>query len=335
MSSIHHPKGEDTVSKPSFGVKVSRGQLMFPINRPEFVEKAWTRNADIIALDLEDSVSPEDKATARALVRSTLPVVSKGGAEVRVRINKALWKEDVEASIWPGLGGIHFPKTESSYEVKQLDVLITRLEQERNIPEGTVEVIPRIESAKGIRNAYEIAASSRRVKTFGGVAFGDTTISLGVKSGCKDRDLLGYGNAETQWAADALGLIGEGKVGAEPFLRGLAFADYSTPEDEFVGKLALARRLGFRGGRGIHPAQVKAMVKGYTPTESEVREARKVVEVFKRAFAEGEIGCELEGKMIDEYSASKAQELLDFAAACAERDAERARFVEKALATDK
>lgn len=329
MRNIHQSERVNSTSKPSFSGKVRRGQLMFPINIAKFVEKAWTRNADIIALDLEDSVSPEDKASARTLVRSVISKVSRGGAEVCVRINKPLWKEDIEACIWPGLNGIHFPKTESSEEVKQLDVLITRLEQERNIPEGTVEIIPRIESAKGIRNAYEIASSSRRVKTFGGVAFGDTTISLGVRSGCKDRDLLGYANAETQWVADALGLTGE--FGAEPFLRGLAFADYSTPEDEFVEKLVLARKLGFHGGRCIHPAQVKAMVKGYTPTKSEVFEAKKVVEAFKRAFAEGEIGCELEGKMIDEYSANKAQELLDFAAACAERDAEKARLVEKAV----
>lgn len=316
-------------------MKVRRGQIFFPVNIPKFVEKAWTRNADIIALDLEDAVAPDDKASARTLVKGAIPVVSKGGAEVRVRINKPLWKEDIEASIWPGLSGIIFPKAESAIEVIKLDKLVTKLERERNIPEGTVEIVPLIESAKGIRNAYEIATASHRVQSFSSVAPGDTTISLGVKSNCKDRDMLGYANAETKWVGSALGLRLDGRAGFGVFIRGLAYADFSTPEDVFVEKLALARKLGFHGGAGIHPAQVKAMIKGYTPTESEVLEARKVVEAFKRAFAEGEISCEVEGKMIDAYSASKAQDLLDFAAACAERDAEKTRLVEKVLAADK
>ena len=307
-------------------MKVRRAQLMFPINIPRFVEKAWTRTTDAIALDLEDAVPPEEKATARALVKETIPIVAKGGAEVAVRVNKPLYKEDIEACIWPGFKYIWFPKAESADEMCKVDQLITRLERERNIPEGTVEIAPLIESAKGIKNAYEIASASPRMRFSGTVAPGDTTISLGIVWGSKDKDLLGYANAEAQWVAGALGL---GRGG--PFLRDLPPFDFSISEDIFLEKLAVARKLGFRSApNAIHPAQTKAFVKGYTPTDEEVQEAKAIVEAFRKAFARGEVCVELEGRMIDNYLAQKAQEVIDYAKACAERDAEKARAVKRA-----
>jgi len=111
-------------------MKVRRTELMFPINIPRFVEKAWTRSTDAIALDLEDAVPPAEKASARALVKETIPIVAKGGAEVAVRVNKPLFKEDIEACIWPRFNYIWFPKTESADEMRKVDELITRLERE-------------------------------------------------------------------------------------------------------------------------------------------------------------------------------------------------------------
>ena len=306
-------------------MKVRRGRLMFPINIPRFVEKAWTRTTDAIALDLEDAIPPEEKTTARALVKETIPIVTKGGAEVAVRINKPLYKEDIEACIWPGFNFIIFPKTESADEMRKVDQLITRLERERNIPEGTVGIAPLIESAKGIKNAYEIASATPRMRFAGTVAPGDTTISLGVKSRSRDKDTLGYANAEARWVAGALGL---GRGG--PFLRGTHFVDFSTPEDIYLEKLAVARKLGFRFGPTIHPTPAKTFVEGYTPIDEEVQEAKAIVEAFREAFARGEVCVELEDRMIDNYLAQEAQEVIDCAEACAERDAEKARAVKRA-----
>lgn len=310
-------------------MRVRRASLIFPVNIPRFVEKVWTRNADVLTADLEDAVPPAEKATARALVKDAIPIIAKGGAEVSIRINKEMWEEDIKACVWPGLTSITFPKVETAEEMRKADELITRLERERNIPEGSVELHPLIESAKGVKNAYEIATASPRIKSFGGVSPGDTSISLGVRAGCKDMDLLGYANAETQWVAGALGL-GQGG----PFLRGLSFFDYSTPEDIFLEILAVARKLGYRGGGGIHPAQVKAFLKGYTPTEEEMEEAKAIVAAFKKAFAEGKVCVEFRGRMIDSYLVQQDQELLDWGAACAERDTEKARAVKNASMKD-
>ena len=146
-----------------------------------------------------------------------------------------------------------------------------------------------------------------------------------MKPESKDKDALGYANAEVQWVANALEL-GRGV----PFLRGTHFLDFSTPEDIFLEKLAVARKLGFRFGPTIHPTPAKAFVEGYTPTDEEVQEAKAIVEAFRKAFARGEVCVELEGRMIDSYLAQKAQEVIDYAKACAERDAEKARAVKKA-----
>ncbi|MFB3779250.1 MAG: aldolase/citrate lyase family protein, partial [Bryobacteraceae bacterium] len=90
---------------------VRRSVLILPVNVPKFVERAYTRGADAIELDLEDSVPPAEKSAARAMVREALCKARKGGADVLVRINKpfALAEQDLAAAVWPGLTGIHCP----------------------------------------------------------------------------------------------------------------------------------------------------------------------------------------------------------------------------------
>ncbi len=96
------------------GELVRRTSLFVPINKPDFVEKAWTRGADAIILDLEDSIPEPEKARARRLVRESLPVVARGGADVIVRINKPYAEEDLGESVWPGLGCVMLPKAEAA-----------------------------------------------------------------------------------------------------------------------------------------------------------------------------------------------------------------------------
>jgi len=123
--------------------------MFVPINVPRFVEKAWTRGADAIILDLEDSVPLDQKESARALVKDTIPIVGKGGADVIVRINHPmdLAVKDVEASIWPGLAGVQYPKA-STPEIRSLDEIIAGLEKKRGIRSGRIEILPLIESAR-------------------------------------------------------------------------------------------------------------------------------------------------------------------------------------------
>jgi citrate lyase subunit beta/citryl-CoA lyase len=92
--------------------RARRSSLILPVNQPRFVEKAYTRGADAIVLDLEDSVPPQEKANARKLVRDSLAVAGRGGAEVLVRVNNepALLADDIDGAVHPGLDGLSIPK---------------------------------------------------------------------------------------------------------------------------------------------------------------------------------------------------------------------------------
>ena len=99
--------------------RARRSSLILPVNQPRFVEKAYTRGADAIVLDLEDSVPPQEKANARKLVRDSLAVAGRGGAEVLVRVNNepALLADDIDGAVQPGLDGLSIPKVESAAQV--------------------------------------------------------------------------------------------------------------------------------------------------------------------------------------------------------------------------
>ena len=138
-----------------------------PVVTPRFVDNAWKRGCDFIVLDLEDSVPQHVKAHARTLIKDAIHKVSKGGAEAFSRINHDTVEADLEGVVWPGLKRVKYPKTEHASEVRLLDEIITRLERERGITPGSIEIDCGIETALGTANVYEIAAASPRVKEFG------------------------------------------------------------------------------------------------------------------------------------------------------------------------
>ncbi len=106
---------------------VVRSGLMMPLNNKRFVAASWTRNADSLDYDLEDSVPQSQKEYARSIVRETLPIAKQGGARVSIRINCATPEADLDASVWPPLDMISRPKTEHGHDIEQVDAIIGRL----------------------------------------------------------------------------------------------------------------------------------------------------------------------------------------------------------------
>ena len=119
--------------------RARRSSLILPVNVRHFVEKAYTRGADAIVLDLEDSVPPREKASARTLVGYSLALAGRGGAEVLVRVNNdpALLADDIEAVVHPGLDGLSIPKVESAAQIRDIVARIDRLERARGLTPGT------------------------------------------------------------------------------------------------------------------------------------------------------------------------------------------------------
>lgn len=312
-------------------MKVRRSGLTMPVVTARFIDHAWRRGCDFIVIDLEDSVPQHLKAHARSLVRDAIPKVSAGGAEAFTRINHDTVKEDLEGAVWPGLKRIKYPKTEYAHEIRLLDEIITRLEVERGIPPGTVEIDPGIETAVGVANIFEIASASPRVKEFGASTGGyDLSRDLGVEM-FVDFDQFVYSKGEAEITACTLGL----GVRAAPFLANTTGS--VSDGDRALRQAEAARACGFRlGGGGLNPAVVEGHNVGLTPTEDDVRAARQVLEEYQRLEGTSETWIEIEGRIIDRYEAARAKALLEWAEACVEHDRGKAEAVARIkAATDK
>src|SRR5262245_50710922 len=146
-----------------------RSSLILPINVPRFVERAHLRDADAIVLDLEDSVPPAEKASARKLIPDAIRQVARGGGEVAVRVNNepALLDGDIDAAVQPGLDSISFPKAESADQIRRVVKRVETLERQRGVPHGHVRLSLAFETPSGLLAAREIAAARERIATMG------------------------------------------------------------------------------------------------------------------------------------------------------------------------
>ena len=298
-----------------------------PVVTPRFVDNAWRRGCDFIVIDLEDSVPRHLKAHARSLVKDAIANVSKGGAEAFTRINHDSVAADLEGAVWPGLKRIKYPKTEHASEVRLLDEIITRLERERGIAPGSVEIDCGIETAAGTTNVFEIAAASPRVKEFGASAGGyDYSRDLGVEM-FVDFDQFVYGKGEAELAARTLGL----GVRASPFIVNKT-GSVSDP-DRALHQAQATFKCGIHlGGGGLNPAVVDGHTVGLTPTADDVRDAQWVIEQYRQLAVTSDTWRDVDGRVIDHYEAARARGMLEWAALCAARDKEKTEAVARVKA---
>lgn len=297
-----------------------RTLLFVPGNRLNMIEKARHLPADVLVLDLEDSVPSLEKASARALVRDSLARLAperrggekakQKGRKVFVRINSlasGLAQEDLESVITPGIDGISQPKPSSARDVTEVAAIITRLEKERGIAAGHVKLLPWVETAKGLLHAFEIASASPRVV---GISFGaeDFTLDTGMMRTEEGSELL-YPRTMVVIAAKAADVIA-------------VDTPYNNFRDEagLINEARLARRLGFEGKFLIHPSQIEPVNRIFCPSPEEVAHARRVVAAFEAAAAQGFASTSLDGKMIDIPIANRARKLLMVADSIARRE---------------
>ncbi len=307
--------------------RVRRSGLMMPVNTERFVNNSWLRHSDSLDYDLEDSVPQSEKDNARAVVPAAIKIGLKGGAEVSVRINCAYVEADLDAAVWPGVSRISHPKTESAAQIQLVDEVITRLERERGIRPGTIEVNAMIETTLGVANSYEIASSSPRVKSFSGGTGYDMSMDMGLEM-FVGFDQFFYNRGEGALIAMALGLERGGGV-YMPDTTGSV-----GDGDETLVRAQANRKVGFRSGGGLHPNVVQPQNIGLTPTPHEVSEAHRVLALFEEIDARGEVEATLGGRIVDAYEAARAAELVEWADACARRDEEKAKAREESLAAE-
>lgn len=282
-----------------------RSLLFVPGINPRFVNKAKKLNADIICLDLEDSVLPSEKVTARKMITRALNQRADYNltGNVYVRINSpesGISSKDLISIIQKGLDGIVVPKVGEESEIVELCGLITELEQKRGIEKNLIRLMPSIETAKGVLNAFSIAKADLRVNA---LIFGLYDFLYDMHLDHTDNDGTGYSYARSKIPVDARA--------AEV----LAIDAIWQKVDDIHGlrsDAASAKRLGYVGKSIIHPNHIKPVHEIFKPSKIEIGWATKVVNALGPAMRKGKGGVvKLDGKMIDAAHYKQAKDILD------------------------
>ncbi len=290
-------------------MRLLRSMLFTPGNNMRMIHKAGTLDADAVILDLEDAVPMAEKETARIFIKDSIERVGAGGAAVFVRVNAVITElvaEDLRWSTQRGVTGIVLPKTESQEDVVEAEKLIQELEGERGMEQGVLVLMPLLETAKGVLNAWEIATASERVIA---LAFGavDFTRDMGTSLSVEGTELF-YAQSHVALVARAAGVLAIDS----PCI------DMADPE-KLVQEARKARQLGYRGKLLIHPNQIEPVNRVFSPSESEVAYARRVAAAFRQAEAQGLGAISLDGTMIDVANARQAEDLLSWAESIARK----------------
>ena len=280
-----------------------RSMLFLPGNTPNMIINGDALGADCIILDLEGAVSPDEKDSARLLVRSAMKNMGFRGVEITVRINSIdteYWRDDLEAIIPLKPDFIMPPKSGCAEDIKKIDAYITGIEEKCGMDKGGVKLIPLIETALGGENAFNIATASKRVAALflGGE---DLTADLRCKR-TKSGNEINYARTRLVCAARAAGI-----------------AVYDTPftdvnDDEgIIADAEYAKSLGFSGKAAIAPRHVRAINEVFSPSLKDIRYAQDVFEAIRLGKEQGKGAVSLRGKMIDKPIVERARQTLEAA----------------------
>lgn len=280
-----------------------RSMLFLPGNTPNMIINGDALGADSIILDLEDAVSPDEKDSARILVRNAIREMGFADVEITVRINAidtAYWKDDLEAIVPLKPDLIMPPKASSAADMQTIDAFISDIERRNNMPVGGVKLIPLIETALGVERAFEIATACPRVTALflGGE---DLTADLRCKR-TKAGNEIDYARKRLVCAARAAGI----DVYDTPF------TDVNDDEG-IVIDAEYAKSLGFTGKSAIAPRHVRTINEVFSPSLADVEYAKMVFEAIRIGKLQGKGAVSLRGKMIDKPIVERARQTLEAA----------------------
>jgi citrate lyase subunit beta/citryl-CoA lyase len=277
----------------------NRTFLFAPGNHPRKVEKVFDAGADAVILDLEDAVAISEKAATRSVVVAALqrPRTCRGYVRVNA-LDTAFSFGDIEAVVAKGVDGIILPKVERAADLEKVDWLMAGLEAKAGLEVGHIDLIPILETGKGIANAREICSAGGRLKR---VAFG---------AGDYTRDMgMDWTVAETELAPAQAEVVLASRInGLEPPLDTVYI--HIKDDDGFTASARRAKQFGFQGKMCIHPVQVPLANTVFTPSEEEAEFSRKVIKAFSEAEAAGSASIQLDGYFIDYPIVEKAKRIV-------------------------
>jgi citrate lyase beta subunit len=267
-------------------MRLRRSMLITPGNRPERIAKAATLDADCVVLDLEDSIGPEQKPEARHIVADALGTIDFGRRERLVRIN-AVGTAEYEADL-PSLNlglidALFVPKVESADALVGLATWLDAEEARRGLTRR-IEIVATIETPRGLFNALEIAEATKRTTA---LFFGSGDYTAATGSAVTERALA---------APRALIVAAAAAAGIEAI--DAAFFTAVKDVEAARADAKIGRELGFAGKLVFHPGQIAAVNEVFTPNADEIARARRIVEAYNAAKAEGRGTAYVDGTFI-------------------------------------
>jgi citrate lyase subunit beta/citryl-CoA lyase len=275
-------------------------RLYLPGNSPSLMLNAGIHSPDGLILDLEDAVAPDKKQEARFLVRNALRSLNFYKAERMVRINQGnLGLDDLNFVIPHGANLILVPKVESAEQLVAVDNKIKQIQKKQNL-KNPVWLMPIIESAKGVVNAYSIATACENVSSLA-IGLEDYTADLGVKRTAEGSESF-FARVTMVNAAVAAGIQAIDSV----------FSDISDME-ALKKNVQVSKSLGFNGMGCIHPRQIRVIHENFAPDIQEIEKAMKISLAFREAKAKGLGVVSLGTKMIDAPVVKRAEKVIQLA----------------------
>ena len=293
--------------------RLQRSELAVPGSSPKMFEKALNSDADYIFLDLEDAVSPNDKISARQNIIKALKEINwRGkGKTISVRINSLdthyMYRDVVEIVEEAGekIDTILIPKAGTASDVYMVDCLLTQIETNKKI-RNKIGLECLIETALGMSNIKEIAKSSERLEAlhFGVADYAASLRARTVVIGGLNPDYPGdqwhHGLSELVMTCRAYGL----RAIDGPF------GDFNDP-DSYIAAAKRGAAIGIEGKWAIHPSQIELANKVFSPPETEVNKAKRILDELDKAAKEGRGAAQLDGRMIDAASARMAENIVN------------------------
>ena len=290
-----------------FKAKPLRSVLYVPGNKEDWMRKAPKYGADALILDLEDSVPLQEKAEARALVRNMLDELGDAGQTLVVRVNTletGMTGDDLEAIVCDNLYSIILPKVQSPADIAEVEALLKFFERRAGVEIGKTFIDPGLETAEGIRNAYDIATASDRVAHMGGSGGkgGDTARSIGF-----------------QWTPDGMEtLFLRSKVLIDSRAAGVQFPIsggwFELRDLDGLRKYATElRQLGYTGMHLIHPYHVPVVNEVFTPTAEQIATWQGLVNAMEEMRKTGGAAVMYNGDMVDIAHEETARTMLKMA----------------------
>jgi citrate lyase subunit beta/citryl-CoA lyase len=280
--------------------RIRRSRLYLPGNEPKFFLNAGLHEPDGIILDLEDAVSPQEKDSARILVRNALRSVDFKDCEKMVRINQGpLAILDLESVIQHNVNVILIPKVETGEHVRAVDAKIQEIRKEKGIKEQ-IYLMPIIESALGCLEAGYIASSSSNICALT-IGLEDYTADIGAERTNEGK--------ESFWARSVI--VNSARAASVQPIDSV-FSDVGDSEG-LLNSCLESKGMGFEGKGCIHPRQISVINQAFSPSQKEIEKAKKIVLAFEEAQRNGLSVVSVGTKMVDPPIVKRALRTISFA----------------------